>query len=169
MDRANWPRFEQAVAEAELNASLNSDPVWYYLHAQALARQGKFPDAIVKIKQAMDLGKGDSRFDREFLRILLQSPNKAQVIEETDKVLASGAKDWWLYDARGRARAALGDKVKAAGQLDTALTLADQAKDIPAATTVFRTFGELLGYDDALKAAWTDASTPGRTIGGCWP
>jgi hypothetical protein len=49
----SWSQFEQVVNAAELNPKLNSDPVWFRVHAKALAKQVKFDNAIEKIQLEM--------------------------------------------------------------------------------------------------------------------
>ena len=98
----------------------------------------------------MKLGNGDAQYDRQYLEIIQQSGDSNRVLTETDAVIATGQKTWWLYRARGQARAKLGDKSKAAEEFDQAV-LADESKDIDGATKVFEAIADALGYDAALQ------------------
>jgi tetratricopeptide (TPR) repeat protein/predicted Zn-dependent protease len=153
MATGNVTLFEQTVNDAELNPKLNSDPVWFRVHAQELAKLGAFDKAIDKIQLAMTLGKGNPQYDQDFLDILLQSKAYDRVLTETDAVLknnGANGKTWWLYRARGLARAALGDKPMATEQFNLGIAVADAQSDVEGAQAVFEALGSSLGYDQAI-------------------
>ncbi|MDB5293960.1 MAG: hypothetical protein JWL69_5201 [Phycisphaerales bacterium] len=146
-----WSQFEAAVQFAELNPALNRDPLWYRAHAFALAAQHKYPDAIAKIQDAIALGKDDPTFARDYLNILLDSKDYAEVTRVTDSLLEGGHHEWWIYHIRGLARAAENRKPEALEQFDKAVASADAAKDLTGAQLPLVSIATEVSLDEALN------------------
>lgn len=147
-----WSQFETAVQFAELNPALNRDPLWYRAHAFALAAQQQYPAAVAKIKDAITLGrKDDPTYARDYLNIVLESKDYAEVIREADHLIEAGHNEWWVHLARGRALSADGKKPEALEQFDKAIASADASKDLDGVQDSLVNIATDISLDDAIK------------------
>ena len=106
-----WSQFEDKVNYAELNPAI-SGPIWARMHAYAFSAQGRYPEAIAKIREAISLDENNETYARDYLVILLQSKDTDGVIRETDRLLDAGHHQWWVYHLRGLARLRVGRSLK---------------------------------------------------------
>lgn len=143
------PQFEKTVSDAEFNSATNDDPVWFREHAFALAAQGRFPLAIDKIRQAMVMDPHNAQYARDYLLILLQSRDTTSVNRETERLLETGHREWWIYHLRGIARFDGGHTAEAMEEFDKAIASIDVAKDPDSFQQVIDSVAKL-SIDDAL-------------------
>ena len=153
MNPPDWAEVISLVKAAEKLPNLSADPQWYAVHAQALLALHETSDAIAAIKQAIQLDTDPMHLTYEipYLDILLgdsaSSDNYQEALNETNRLLDTGMKEWWLYLYRGIAKARTGDKLGALEDMDKALDVAgkDDARCM-----------------DVLRAPWPSTSTPPR-------
>ncbi|HZK80392.1 MAG TPA: tetratricopeptide repeat protein, partial [Humisphaera sp.] len=118
-----WSQFEKVVTDAELNPAMVSPGIWARTHAYGLSAQGKFAEAVAKIREAIAMEPQNPMFARDYLVILLQAGDSQGVIRETDRLIDKGIKQWWMLHLRGVARIASGKKTEGLEQLDKAMEL----------------------------------------------
>ncbi|MDB5174761.1 MAG: hypothetical protein JWN51_3534 [Phycisphaerales bacterium] len=159
-----WSQFEAIAQFAELNPALNRDPLWYRAHAFALAAQRDFPGAIAKIKDAISLGKDDPTFPRDYLNILLDAKDYAEITRVTDSLLAGGHNEWWVHHIRGLARVGEKKKSEALEQFDKAIASADVAKDLEGVHAALVSIATEVSLDEAIKRVNARPATDSR-----WP
>src|SRR5665213_1603780 len=161
----NWLRFNEAVQYAQLNDKLNADPIWYKVHANALASQGFYGPAIEKIKMAINLAKSEregAELVRDYLGILLQARDYAAMMRETDKLLEGGHHDWWVYQARAVGMAVAGKREQSLEQFGKALAAADEAKDQDGYQSAILAMANAVSVDEARARLADKLATSNR-------
>ena len=81
---------------------------------------------------------GNPALIQTFLNLLVASRQFDSVLKESESLVDKGKDVWWLWNARGQARAGLGDKAGALADLNHALAAADAQKDVGGAFAVIQ-------------------------------
>ncbi len=147
---ARWDQFDRFLAAAEADPRLRDDPTWLQKDSAGLAARKQYPQAVQKIRAAMKLAPENSTLNYDFLGILLASQDNQAVLQETDKLLAAGKKDWWIYFASGMAKAGAGDKAGGLADLDKSIAVADAADNGAAVTQVLTEMASKVDFNEAL-------------------
>ena len=113
----------------------------------------QYAQALQKIRSALKMSPDNPNIEFSYLSILLLSKDFQAVLQETDRLIASGKKQWWIYYSSGMAKALSGDKPAGLADLDKAIAIGDAEKDAAAASHVLQEMASQISFDDALTRA----------------
>lgn len=121
------PRWDDATRVVELGLAYSrdrNDPDLLRADADIWLHRNNGGNALNAIRTALKVAPGRPDLVRDYLSILLQTGNDAQVLDETQNLLNHPPVPWWVYTSRGTAMVHTGDNSGASGQFDLALTAA---------------------------------------------
>lgn len=165
-EKREWESVIRLAQEAEQLAGLRGDPLWPQALAMALSSKNPpdYPKAIEAILRALQRTPQESNAGvaREYLSLLLRAGDFEKVLTLTSDFIKQKQGMWWVYQARGVARAEMKDLPAALGEFDRALAEADKVEDASAAEDVVATMASTVGTDVALERADARAKTDPR-------
>lgn len=149
-DQPRWDAFDRTIAEAKADPRLNTDAVWSQINARGLAKRGQFDKALAEIQAARKLEPNSYALRQDYVNVLLESRNYKAVLDETEKSLAEGHREGLVFEQRGVAKSAMGDKVGALKEFDAALAIASAQHDADGVSNLLKTVRQFVGVEDAL-------------------
>jgi tetratricopeptide (TPR) repeat protein len=152
----SWPDYDRLVHEAENDPQLRPDAVWLVRDAYGLAARKQFDAAIQKVDEAIAGAPDQPELVSDKLSILMTAGNYPAVIQTADALEAKGIKPWWMYLARGAAKAQ-SDKPSGLIDLDAALAA---ATDFAASARVMNAISVNIGVEQALQRAQSRPDDP---------
>lgn len=158
-DNPRWDAFDRTIADAEADPRMSKDPQWTQIHARGLAKRGLYDQALAEIEAARKLDPDSYALRQDYTNVLLEAKHYKDVLVETDKMLIEGHKEGLIFEQRGVAKAALGDKPGAVQEFDAAIEIALQKKNAGGVSALLTTMRQFIGLDEAL--ARLDKCPPG--------
>ena len=151
-----WSEYDSVVQEAENDSQLQGDTIWLVKDAYGLSARKQFDPAIAKIDQAIAAAPGDLTLVSEKLSILMTAGNYPAVIQAASDLEARGTRAWWVYLARGDAKAQT-DKPAGLVDLDAALA---SSPDFATSARIMNVISANVGIDEAISRAETHLADP---------
>ncbi len=164
--RGEWSEVLRIAGDAEAVGGIDGDPYWPRALAIAYASENppSYKEALSAMARAVQrtpVGANEGVV-REYLTLLIRAGESKEVLRLTDEFVASGRKDWWIYQHRGLAKAALKEFPAALAEFDKALVDADKVPTSRAGEAVVQSIAQASGVDSALQRALARAKSQSR-------
>jgi tetratricopeptide (TPR) repeat protein len=139
---------DQLVKDAQAMDALMSSPEWLVAESTWMVARKQYQRAADDAKKATTLSK-DNKYLQHYLGVLLNTKHESDLLTESEAMLRTDSKRWWVYQARGLAKKALHDPT-AGEEFDKAVNTALDLKDPEAVDVSLRTMAREVSPDRSL-------------------
>ena len=143
---------------------LGTDTTWRRVLARGLAKRAIFDRALAEIQVALKADPGSYAAREDYVNILVQAHDWQAVLKETDKELAEGHNEGFLYGKRGVARSQLRDRAGSLQEFDAGLAADVEAKDLDGIADIIRTIAQVITPDEAAARLDKFPAGAGRQV-----
>jgi Flp pilus assembly protein TadD len=115
-DQARWTQVEGLLKEAQEDAQLGDEYIWWYYDARMWVLRNNPVLELISIRKARMRQRDIPDVEFQYLKALLKNGEYSQVASESEpmiKVFPTDQRPWWLCTARGAALNMLGQKAEA--------------------------------------------------------
>jgi tetratricopeptide (TPR) repeat protein len=146
-----WVDAERVARDAANVPSLANDPEVLVAEANLWRTKGEPKRAIQRLDAARKAGATDALVNQTLLSILIDAKAYTMAMQVTDQLPLDAKNQWWAHQARGRARAGMGDMQGATQEFEAAIQLLTAAKDDRHASELVQQMADAVGVDAALR------------------
>jgi tetratricopeptide (TPR) repeat protein len=146
-----WSEAERVFREAKNIPTLARDAALLQAEARMWSDRNDPQRAVACIKEAAEVAPHDLSITRTFFDVLLKAKAYRDVLAASDRMLKANQHQWWIYQARGTAKARNNDKDGAVAEYEAGLKYATEQRDDSAAMALIRTMAQEVGFAAAMN------------------